>query len=56
MTQEDKDFLWSLMPLWVRTLPEDEDMFPTYYGTLTKEGDIEVHRRVVELLNQEKNG
>ena len=53
LTQEELDFLWSLMPKWVKELPEEED--PEHgmiYGTLSRQGDIDVHRRVVKLLNQ----
>lgn len=53
LTQEELDFLWSLMPKWVKELPEEED--PEHgmiYGTLSRQGNIDVHRRVVKLLNQ----
>ena len=52
-SQEDLDFLWSLMPKWVKELPEKED--PEHgmvYGTLSREGDIDVHQRVIKLLKQ----
>lgn len=56
LTQEDLDLLWSLMPNWVRELPEEEDyIHPTFYGTLSRQGDIDMHNKVRELLNQNKD-
>jgi hypothetical protein len=53
LTQEDKDYLWSLMPEWVKEIPSEEHSFdPMYFGTLSREGDIKVNKRVCELLNQ----
>ena len=53
LTQEELDFLWSLMPNWVRELPEEEDPeHGVIYGTLSRQGDIDVHHKVVRLLNQ----
>jgi hypothetical protein len=54
-TQEDKDFLWSLMPKWVKEVPSKEHSFDAmFFGTLSREGDLEVHNKVVKLLNQNK--
>jgi hypothetical protein len=56
LTQEDLDLLWSLMPKWVRELPEEEDyIHQTFYGTLSRQGDIDIHNKVVTLLNQNKD-
>ncbi len=55
MTQEDKDYLWTLMPQWVRRVPSDETLDKTFFATLSREGDLEVHNRVAKLLNQNKD-
>lgn len=56
LTQEDKDYLWSLMPKWVKEVPGKEHSFdPMFFGTLSREGDLEVHNKVVKLLNQNKD-
>jgi hypothetical protein len=65
MTQEDKDYLWTLMPQWVRRVPSDEKLDKTFFATLSREGffatlsregDLKVHNRVAKLLNQNKDG
>ncbi len=48
MKKEDKDYLWSLMPDWVKEVPKGLD--PTFYGTLSREGDKEVQKKVKKLL------
>ena len=55
MTQEDKDYLWTLMPQWVRRVPSDEKLDKTFFATLSREGDLEVHNKVANLLNQNKD-
>ena len=56
LTQEDLNLLWSFMPTWVKELPEEEDPeHRMFYGTLSRQGDIDVHNRVVILLNQKKD-
>lgn len=53
ITQDDMDFLWSLMPDWVRDVPGEEDAWdPMFYGTLTRESDLMVSNRVKKLLNK----
>jgi|694.fasta_scaffold34219_11 hypothetical protein len=53
MTQEDKNFIWSLLPDWVKFVPsEDHAWDPMWFGTLSREGDIKIHERVCKLLNQ----
>ena len=54
ITQEDKDYLWTLMPQWVRRVPSDEKRDKTFFATLSREGDLEVHNKVANLLNQNK--
>jgi hypothetical protein len=55
ITQEDKDYLWSLMPTWVKKVPsKNQSWDPTFYGTLSREGDLTVHNKVIQLLNQNK--
>lgn len=48
MKKEDAEFIWSLLPVWVKEYPEGLD--PTFYGTLTLEGDREVGKRVRKIL------
>ena len=48
MKKEDSDFLWRLMPDWVKEQPEGLDCL--FYATLTREGDIEIGNRVKEIL------
>ena len=48
MTEEDKQFLWSLMPDWVKE--PLVGLCPTMYGTLSFEGDWAVHKRVTKML------
>jgi hypothetical protein len=56
MSKEDKDFLWSLMPKWVKEVPSENHSFdPTFFGTLSREGDLKVHNRVIKLLNQDND-
>lgn len=56
ITQEDKDYLWSLMPLWVKKIPsENHSWDSTYFGTLSREGDLQVYNKVIQLLNQKEN-
>ena len=44
----DAEFLWSLMPEWIKSQPIGLD--PTMYGTLTKKGDEQVSKRVRDIL------
>jgi hypothetical protein len=43
------------MPQWVRRVPSDEKLDKTFFATLSREGDLEVHNRVANLLNQNKD-
>ncbi len=49
MKEEDKQFLWNLMPEWVKK-PE-VGLCPTMYGTGSFKEDWEVYKRVSKLLN-----
>ena len=49
MTQEEAQFIWSLMPEWLKTQPDG--LSPMFYGTLSQESDIEVSKRVKKILN-----
>ena len=53
MDQEEKDYLWSLMPGWVKEVPKGYS--ETFYGTLSYEKDLEVHEKVKKLLNQNRD-
>ena len=48
LTEDDKNFLWSLMPQWVKEQPKELD--PTFYGTLSREGDIAIKEKLIRLL------
>lgn len=49
MSEEDKDYLWSLMPDWVKEV--EENLNPVFYGTGTMEGDWEVRNKVMKIIN-----
>lgn len=54
MRPEDAQYIWSLMPNWVREIPTQEHAYdPMYFGTLSREGDIEVHNKVIQILGLE---
>jgi hypothetical protein len=44
----DRDFIWSLMPDWIKAQPAG--LCPTMYGTSTVKGDREACKRVREIL------
>ena len=41
---EDMQFLFTLLPDWALTVPPNLD--PTFYGTLSYEGDMEIKKRL----------
>ena len=47
LTKEDFEFLFSLMPDWVKDPNDGHD--PTMYGTGTYDGDVKVHNRFAEI-------
>ena len=48
MTKADADYLWNLMPDWVKQ--QSTGLSPMSYGTTTYEGDVMVHDRVRSIL------
>lgn len=48
MTQEEAKYIWKLMPDWVKEQPEG--LGHMFYGTLTREGDLEVAKKVKNIL------
>jgi len=44
ITKEDVEFLLSFVPTWA--LEVEEGLFPTFYGTLSYEGDLKVKKRI----------
>lgn len=48
MTEQDKKYIWDLMPSWVKTVPKG--LCPTMYGTGSYEGDLKVRTKVAEIL------
>ena len=56
MEKQDADFIWSLLPEWVKEYEENLD--PTFYGTGSCEGDNSVNKKVRKILygKEEENG
>jgi hypothetical protein len=51
ITEQEAKFIWSLLPIWVKEIPSEEHNYdPTYFGTLSREGDIGVHNKVKRIL------
>lgn len=48
ISKEDADYIWSLMPDWVKEQPED--LGHTMYGTFSAIGDKEVCDKVKKIL------
>jgi len=48
LSEDDADFIWSLMPTWIISQPKGLD--PTMYGTLSMDGDIKICDRVKQIL------
>ena len=56
MEKEDAEFIWSLMPDWVKDNGTEADAYdPMFFGTLSREGDIEVTKRVRKILFGEES-
>ncbi len=51
MNNEDKKFLWNLMPDWVKE--SQPGLCPTMYGTSTYKDDCAITERVKHLLSEE---
>jgi hypothetical protein len=49
LTQDQANFLYSLMPGWVKDHPKG--LCATMYGTLSQEGDKEIGDKVRTILN-----
>lgn len=48
LSKENAEFIWSLMPIWVKHYPDSLD--PTFYGTLSQDGDKEIGAKVKKIL------
>ena len=46
--EEERRLLWTLMPLWAKE--PQRGLCPTMYGTLSYEGDLRIHRKLVAIL------
>ena len=53
ITNEDKKFLWSLLPDWVVKM--EPGLCPTMYGTGSYEGDCDIHKEVVDILGDKND-
>ena len=49
VTKKDAEFIWNLLPIWIHDQPEG--LAPMFYGTGTRDGDIEVADKVKRILN-----
>jgi hypothetical protein len=55
MSREDADFIWMLLPKWVKDHGTKADAYdPMYFGTLSRNGDIEVGQRARKILGIKK--
>jgi len=55
MTREDKDFIWSLLPEWVKDHRTEADAYdPMWFGTLSRAGDMVIGKRARKLLGQKE--
>ena len=52
MTKEDAEYIWDLIPNWVKESPEG--LCPTFYGTGSAKGDKEVKAKVEKILGFKK--
>jgi hypothetical protein len=51
MSNEDAKFIWNLLPKWVKDHGTEADAYdPMFFGTLSRDGDIEVGKRVGKIL------
>ena len=48
LEEEKRRDLWALMPLWAKEC--QEGLCATQYGTLSYEGDLRIHRKLVAIL------
>jgi len=48
LTEKERDFLWSLLPDWVKN--DEPGLCSTFYGTGSYEGDKKVTAKVKEIL------
>ena len=54
MRQKEAEFIWSLLPKWVKDIPSEEHSYdPMYFGTLSREGDIKINKKVRKILFKE---
>lgn len=52
MRKKNKKLIWSLLPNWVKEVPKNMD--PTFYGTGSYEGDLEVSNQIKKVLKVKK--
>jgi len=53
---EDIEFIWSLIKDWAKEVPSESHSFdPMWFGTTTGNGDIEVHKRLCDILGKPYN-
>jgi len=51
ITEKDAIYIWNLMPEWVKDNGTEADAYdPMFFGTLSREGDMAVTRKVKEIL------
>ena len=55
VSREDADFIWGLLPEWVKEHGTEADAYdPMWFGTLSREGDIRIGKRVRKILEIEE--
>ena len=53
---EDIEFIWGLIKDWAKEVPSESHSFdPMWFGTTTRDGDIEVHKRLCDILGKPYN-
>ena len=53
MKASEANYIWNLLPIWVKI--QEEGLDPTMYGTGTYEGDTDVSNKVTEILTPQPN-
>ncbi len=53
ISKENAEFIWSLMPTWIKNQPDG--LNPTFYATLSAEGDKEISNKVKSILFNKNN-
>jgi len=56
ISERDRDFIWGLIVGWAKEVPGMADSYdPIWFGTLSRNGDIEVHKKLCDILDRPYN-